>query len=141
MQTCWNIIFRQILYALNIVRLQYFASNSYCKSLLGLFKWPALPNVHCIFAEDSIQAACHLFYRLFPIRESGMNFHAQELQCHEINVCTQNFSFCIYLYTYKTWCDDLVVIRACTTKLKVICIGILITTVKKKKIINRNIYN
>lgn len=27
------------------------------------------------------------FYRLFPIRETGMNFHAQELQMHEIEVC------------------------------------------------------
>ena len=28
----------------------------------------------------------HVYFRLFPIRDTGMNWHAQELQLHEIEV-------------------------------------------------------
>ena len=43
---------------------------------------------------------CH---RLFPIRESGINFHAQELQLHEIEVqgmfYTEFYSSCtVFIY-------------------------------------------
>lgn len=138
MQTCWNIIFRQILYALNIVRLQTVIVRAY---------WGCSNDLRSLMYTVYLQK---IQYKLLAIYFTGC-FRSENqgwtsmLRSSNVmkSMCVQNFSFCIYLYTstYKTWCDDLVVIRACTTKLKVICIGILITTVKKKIIINRNIYN
>ena len=45
--------------------------------------WCQVPYTH----SWNQYAMCALTYcRLFPIRESGMNFYSQELQLHEIEV-------------------------------------------------------
>lgn len=46
-----------------------------------------IENIHKNWWGDYERLERHHGYIqwLFPIRESGMNFHAQELQCHEIN--------------------------------------------------------